>query len=267
MTSARADVEVEGATVTQVDLCDAAAVDAFVRDAAPDIVVHLASAVTGARGRDAVRPTFEQNVTSTVHLLDALGAHRPDARVVHAGSLEEPEPGDAPSSPYAASKAAAGAYVRLFHSLYGMPTTIARIFMVYGPGVQNEQRLVPYVIRTLLAGEVPSLSSGTRQVDWVHVDDVVEGLTRLAVAPADAVAGRTIDLGTGALTTVRDVATRAGALVDASVTLSFGALEDRALEQVRVADVPATRAALGWAPSITVADGLVSTVAWFRANP
>ena len=267
-TTARADVTVPGARVVRVDLGDPIAVAALVQQHRPQVIVHLAGAVTGTRDRQAVAPTFAHNLASTVTLLDAVAAHAPDARFVHAGSLEEPAPGDPapPSSPYAASKAAATAYVRMYHHLYALPTTIARIFMVYGPGEQNDTRLVPYAIRSLLRGESPSLSSGTRHVDWVHVDDVVDGLLRVATAPDAAVVGRTIDLGTGRLTTVRDVAERIATRIGGPASPTFGAAGDRPDEQEHVADVAATTAALGWAPTITLDDGLASTIDWFRSH-
>ena len=60
---------------------------------------------------------------------------------------------------------------------------IAGVFMAYGPGEQAENKLLPHVIRTLLRGEDPKLSSGKRGVDWVYVDDVTEGLVRSRSVP------------------------------------------------------------------------------------
>ncbi len=269
VTSARPPAEVGPlavGVVVRADLTDLAAVRALVAEHRPQVVFHLASAVTGSRARDAVQPTFRQNLVSTVMLLDVLTEDGGCERFVHAGSLEEPAPGDltAPSSPYAAAKVAATTYVRMFHELYSLPTAIARIFMVYGPGIQNETRLVPYVTRSLLRGESPALSSGTRAVDWVYVDDVVDGLLLLATQPAAI--GRTIDLGTGTLTTVRDVATQLRRLTGAIVEPAFGALGTRPNEQVRHADGAATRTLLGWAPATALEVGLAATVAWFRTH-
>lgn len=83
----------------------------------------------------------------------------------------------------------------MFHALYKVPVTLARLFMVYGPGQKDLKKLVPYVILARLQGEDVKLSSGTRPVDWVYVDDVVEGLVRMSRQAG--VAGQRIDLGTG----------------------------------------------------------------------
>lgn len=201
----------------QVDLGNAKAVAALMRDEKPEVIYHLASHVAGSRDRTLVRPTFEANLASTVYLMDAA-AERGCRRFILTGSLEEPEQVQAaPSSPYAAAKAAATAYARMFHALYDFPAVIARLFMVYGPDQKDQRKLVPYVINALLAGQSPRMSSGTRLVDWIYVADVVEGLMKLAAA--DGVEGATIDLGTGQLESVRFVVERIAEFMGVSASL------------------------------------------------
>jgi nucleoside-diphosphate-sugar epimerase len=144
--------------------------------------------------------------------------------------------------------------------LYAAPVVTARLFMVYGPGQRDERKLVPYVVRSLLAGESPRVSSGVRPVDWVYVADVVEALLCCATAPG--LEGRTIDVGTGRLTTVRDVALRLSRLIGGGEPI-FGVVEDRPFEQVRAADPAALTALLGRPPTALDA-GLRDTVAWYR---
>ena len=258
------DAEHSALSWHRLDLHDTAAVRELVGRVRPDVVFHLASLVKGARDRALVLPAFEANLASTVRLLDAAAEHGV-RRFVQLGSLEEPpidEPARAPASPYAAAKTAATAYCRLYAELYGLPVAIARVFMVYGPGPQDLQKLVPYVARTLLAGDTPTLSSGTRAVDWIYVEDVVRALARLAVAPeAD---GRVIDVGSGRLVTVADVVRRLYRLAGRSDEPPFGSRDDRPLEQVRRADVDRTASVLDWRPQVGLDDGLDRTLDWFR---
>ena len=105
------------------------------------------------------------------------------------------------------------------------------------------RKLVPRVCLAAAAGESTQLMSGGRPVDWVCVDDVVDGLLRrLAAGPED---GGYVDLGGGILTTTGEVA-------------------ERPLEQARVADVAATRSLLGWAPGAGLDDGPRRTYDWYR---
>lgn len=247
-----------------VDLADGPGVEALVERLQPEVVFHLASHVAGSRDLSLVVPTFLGNLASTVYLMTALSRVGGCRRFVQAGSLEEPEEaGATPASPYAAAKMGASGYVRMFHALYGLPVVIARLFMVYGPGRQDVKKLVPYTIESLLRGETPSFSSGVRPVDWVYVEDVAEGLLRLATA--DGVAGQRVDLGRGEVFTVRQAVEEIFRQVAPEKTPSFGGLGDRFAEQVRVADSAATARALGWAPPTPLAEGLRRTVAAFRA--
>ena len=112
------------------------------------------------------------------------------------------------------------------------------------------------------AGEEVELSSGTRPVDWVEVDDVVEGLLRLGAAPG--IEGRRVDLGSGDLHTVREVVEKLYTILAPDKSPSFGGLPDRPLEQVRRADVEATEKLLGWRPSTSLDEGLRRAAEFYR---
>jgi nucleoside-diphosphate-sugar epimerase len=245
----------------QIDLTNEAAVDEMVRLTKPHLIFHLASHVAGARDLALVLPTFHANLASTLYLLTAA-AKVGCERLVLTGSLEEPEDQTPPASPYAAAKAAAASYARMFHLLYGTPVVLARLFMVYGPAQRDVRKLVPYVILSLLQGGEVKLSSGVRPVDWVYVDDVVEGLLRLAVT--EGVEGRRIDLGSGRLVTVREVVEKLYGLLAPGAELELGGLPDRPHEQVRAADVEATEDLLGWRPRVGLEKGLRATVDYYR---
>jgi UDP-glucose 4-epimerase len=252
-----ADVE-----YSAVDLADDAAAGELIRAVKPDFVFHLASHVWGAPDLKHVLPTFRSNLQTTVNLLTAateVGCER----MVVTGSLVEPEAATEriPSSPYAAAKWASSDYSRMCHALYGLPVVIARVFMVYGPAQQDETKLVPYTIRSLARGEAPEITSGRRQIDWVYVDDVVDGLIALALAPG--VEGDTVDLGSGLLITTAELVEMICSLMKSAVRPRFGALADRPLEPVRVARVADTTALTGWAPRVSLKQGLARTIAWY----
>lgn len=248
------------------DLSDETVVKHLLTTIRPDVIFHLASCVAGTRDVTAVLPTFQSNLASTVHLLTAATAVG-CRRLVLAGSLEEPDPGEGdptPVSPYAAAKWASSGYARMFHALYGTPVVTARLFMVYGPGQQDMKKLVPYVILSLLRREPLRLSSGTRPVDWIYVDDVVAGLVAAALAPD--VLGAGVDIGSGRLVTVREITERLVAMIDPEARPAFGAIGDRPLERLRVADTATASARLDWAPRVGLDDGLGRTVEWYRGR-
>jgi UDP-glucose 4-epimerase len=248
----------------QGDLADTEMVRKLLTTVRPEVIFHLASYVAGTRDVNAVMPTFQSNLANTVNLL-TLANDVGCRRIVLAGSLEEPELGDpqaVPCSPYAAAKWAASAYARMFHALYRLPVVILRIFMVYGPAQHDLRKLIPYVTLSLCRGEAPKLSSGNREVDWVYVEDVVEGF--LAAAQATDVEGQTIDIGSGGLVPVRTVVEHLVRLINPQVEPLFNALPDRPFEQVRVADSARSHAMIGWRPETALEKGLRQTAAWYE---
>jgi UDP-glucose 4-epimerase len=183
--------------------------------------------------------------------------------VVLAGSLTEPEADSPPSSPYAAAKLAASAYARMFHHLYGTPIVIVRPFMTYGPR-QDPEKLIPYVILTVLQGSRPKLGSGEWKADWVYVDDVIDGFIEAARTPN--VDGSSIDLGSGTLVSARSIVAELVELIDPRIEPEWAALPDRPSERIRVADVDDAYAKLGWRASVSLREGLERTIAWYRAR-
>jgi nucleoside-diphosphate-sugar epimerase len=246
----------------QGDLSDADGVATTVERIRPDVIYHLAGYVSGSREIEAVLPSLRDNLVAAANIM--VAAARVGCPVVLAGSQEEPEPGagdPVPASPYAAAKFAAGSFARMLHALHGLQVVHLRIFMVYGPGQHDRTKLVPYVVTSLLQAAQPKLSSGTRPVDWVFIDDVVDAF--ITASSRDDLAGASLDIGTGELVTIREVVERIVQTVGTDNEPDFGALPERPLEIVRAADVERTKELLGWKPRTTLTDGLRSTVDWY----
>jgi nucleoside-diphosphate-sugar epimerase len=250
----------------EADLADLDRCRTLVARIRPDIVFLLASHVSGRQDLATVTKTLSGNLVATVNLLTSLAELSTARAIVIAGSSEEPrrfEHGVAetsPYSPYAAAKLGASAYAAFFRSTLGLPVAHARIFMGYGPGQLDLVKLVPYVTVSLLRGNAPKLSSGARLADWTFIDDIVDGLMLLGLRPAIA----TLDIGTGVLTSVGEVAMRLRDIIDPAAGLAFGAVADRLNEPGRLADVERTFAVSGWRPRHALAEGLARTVAWYR---
>ncbi|MBP9145461.1 MAG: NAD(P)-dependent oxidoreductase [Thermoanaerobaculia bacterium] len=251
----------------QADLAASGEAERVFAGSTPEVVFHLASLVTGRRERDLILPAFHANLESTVQLLAAATAAPAGScrRIVLTGSMEEPDlsSGEAPGSPYAVAKAAATLYARFFRSLYGTPVVSARVFMVYGPGQVDHGKVVPYTILQALQKKAPQLTSGTRPVDWIYIDDVIAGLLALAEAPG--IEGETFDLGSGELVTVRQVVEKICHALDAPPP-EIGALADRPLEAVRRANIARSGSRLGWRPRVGLEEGLHRTIVGLRGE-
>jgi len=251
---------------TVCDVSELAQIKVALGETRPHLIFHLASKVSGSQSLALVLPTLQANLVGFVNVALAA-AELGCERIVTIGSLMEPDvqlPA-VPPSPYAAAKFAASCYARMFASLYGLPVAIARLMMVYGPGQLDFAKVVPYVTSQLLSGQPAELSSGNQQFDWVFIDDVVDALLRIALTPG--LAGHTIDVGTGILTSVAEVAFGIAERLKATKLLRLGALPDRKAEPTRRADVAATRDLLSWQARVDLASGLDATATWYSGNP
>ncbi len=241
----------------RLDLADAAATEELVTRLRPDVVLHLAGRADGTRRLDAVVPILTDTLLTTVSVL-AAAARLPRCKVVVAGSVEDGGREDV-HSPYAASKAAAATYATLFHGLWQLDVTVLRLAMVYGPDDPNAHRLIPSVVAAFRAGRRPAVSSGTRRIDWVYVDDVVDAFLAAANTPDGD--GGVFDVGSGTLVSIRDTVRLVAAAMGTAIAPAFGAVGDRPQEHDLAADPAPALVALGWRPQVGLAKGIARTVA------
>jgi UDP-glucose 4-epimerase len=262
-----------GATFEQVDLVDAARLDAAFSPFAPTLVCHLAAQMSVTES--VARPDFDLdvNVRGTFNVLQAAKAH--GAPVVFAstgGALygdDAPLPTDEqfipqPLSPYGASKQSAEAYVTTWARLNGLPNVVLRLGNVYGPRqtAHGEAGVVAIFSGKLLAGEAPSLRGAGRPTrDYVHVHDVA----RAFVAAADGDRAGTYNVGTGQETTT---ARLLELLQDAAGTSLEPRLEPLQPGELRASALDASliERELGWTPSVDVARGLRETFDWYKSS-
>jgi len=247
--------------ILAVDICDEAALCAAVDRIRPDIIYHLAGFVNAGQSMSLVGPTLRDNLLGTINVLQA--AANGCGRLILTGSSEEPTAmtNQIPTSPYAASKAAGSMYGRMFNSLYDLPVVIARAFMSYGPR-QDPTKFIPYTILALLRGENPQLASGERICDLVYIKDLIRGL--LCASSSDDLIGRTVDIGTGHSTRLRDVAEALVELTASTGSPVFGAIPERRFEAPSIANTDNHNLLGNWRPLWSLQDGLIATVQWYR---
>jgi UDP-glucose 4-epimerase len=245
--------------------CDASnqmQVDEVFQQTRPEIVYHLTSDSRGGQDPSLIPNSIQNDILATTNILTSA-LHFEVERVVMTGSLEEPV-GTAreavPNSPYAAAKWAACGYARMFRALYGLPVTILRPMMVYGPG-QKDYKVIPYTIRMLLQGQMAQLASGTRMLDWVYIDDVTDAFLRAGIAPLSD--SNSIDIGTGQSVELRALLSLIGDMLGKPNLLAFGAIADRKIEREDAADVQEAERKLGWRANTPLEVGLQRTIESF----
>ena len=250
-----------GVRALPVDLTDAVAVAAAVREAAPDVAFHLAAA--RARGSACERTdTALVNTMSGLHLVEALPVSC--RAVVRLGSSTEyaqtagPMGEDAPLQPrglFGATKAAGSLLLAAAATERGLRSAVLRAFQVYGPGDQPA-RLVPTVLRAAREGtELPLTGPGQRR-DWVFVADVVQACL-LAAAAHDLPAGQVLNVGTGVQTANEELVALAAEVTGRAIRTRVGAHPGRSWDTASwVCDPSLARELLGWQPRVDLRAGL-----------
>jgi dTDP-glucose 4,6-dehydratase len=169
-----------------------------------------------------------------------------------------------PRSPYAASKAGGDRLAYAYFTTYGLPVVVTRCANNYGPR-QYPEKLVPLFITNAIDDEpLPVYGTGLNRRDWLHVDDHCAALIRLLEEPG--VDGETFNIGAG---NELDVLTITGTLLEllGKPKQLIRHVEDRPGHDRRYAvDSSRLRRRTGWEPQVSFADGLRTTVEWYRRN-
>jgi UDP-glucuronate decarboxylase len=139
---------------------------------------------------------------------------------------------------------------------------VARIFNTYGPRMRaDDGRVVSNVITQALAGEgITVYGDGSQTRSFCYVDDLIDGLMRLAALPAPP--ATPINLGNPSEMTVAELAERVLALTGARSPVLHRPLpvDD---PRRRRPDITLARGLLGWSPRVGLEEGLRATIAWF----
>jgi nucleoside-diphosphate-sugar epimerase len=172
-----------------------------------------------------------------------------------AGALVESDP-VGPGSRYAATKAAAQLLVTHLCRSAGLEHVHARLFNTYGY-FEGENRLIPFLLRQLRAGEPAALTAGSHVRDFTFVTDVADALTRLGSSPL--VGGRGVfNVCSGEGISVRRVAESVAEVVGfPRDLLHFGARPERTDEPPRIVGSSALlRELTGWKPGVNLMHGI-----------
>lgn len=253
------------------DLTDAASVRRVLHDARPEVVFHLASTIWGRIPEGQSSGHVAVNITGTCHVLDALRS-LPKTRLVFTGSSAAYGPGShlseaqrlSPNTFYGAAKASASLFVQTAVQRDGLSAVELRLFMPYGPW-EHPNRLIPQVILSALEGRDVPMTAGTQQRDLIYMDDVIEALLLAATRPVPA--GAVFNIGSGSAITVRQLVEQLLRLMGNPVKALVGAVPMRPDEIMEMsADITAARRQLGWAPRISLEEGLRRAIAWFTEH-
>lgn len=235
-----------------------------------DVCYHFAWAATIGSGRNDMKLQTANigYALDAVALAARLGCHT----FVGAGSqaeygrweekLSEYTP-TFPESGYGMAKLCAGAMTRLECSRLGMRHVWARILSVYGPG-DGEQTMISTVIRKLLAGEIPALTAGIQQWDYLHCRDAANAMYLLGEKGRD---GSIYCVGSGNARPLREYIEILRDCINPALALDFGAVAYGPQQIMYLcADIEKLTRDTGFIPEVDFEDGIRETIGWMRTQ-
>ncbi|MEY2437230.1 MAG: hypothetical protein QOF97_2066, partial [Acidimicrobiaceae bacterium] len=242
-------------------------------------VFHLAAQAIVPIANESPVSTFDANIRGTWTLLDAVHRHEVPHTVVassdkaYGSHAELPYREDfalQPTFPYDVSKAATDLMARSYWHTLGVPVAVTRCSNLYGGGDLNVSRVVPEIVKAVLAGRRPVVrSDGSPERDFLYVEDAAAAYLALDEAlGSEAVRGEAFNVGTGTpvsvATLVKVIARLAGTDVDPDIrgTGNPSGEIDR-----QFVDTSKIRAACGWEPTVELEEGIVRTIDWYREHP
>jgi len=273
-----ADVSNERLRFVHGDIRDRACVERILQEERPWAIVNFAAESHVDRSILDAAPFIDTNIAGTQRLLEASRTH-PVERFLHIstdevygdregqGSSKE-DAALAPSSPYAATKAAADLMCFSYRRTYGIPVLVTRSSNNYGP-YQFPEKLIPLLIRNGLNGmELPVYGDGKQIRDWLYVEDNCRAI--LGVLEKGQI-GSIYNIGTSEERSNLDVVEAICAAIAERKELDTAKLKERirfvtdrpghdrryAIETARV------RSEIGWQPRMEFDLGLRQTVNWY----
>jgi len=273
LSTGRASNVPEGVEFRRMDIGDPELEELFREVGGFDIVNHHAAQMDVRKSVADPRADARTNIDGLLNVLECARRHGAgrvlfisSGGVVYGEAETRPTPEGAPKlplSPYGVTKLAAEYYLYYYHQVHGLDYAALRYANVYGPrqDPHGEAGVVAVFSNRIRAGEPLTIfGDGEQTRDYVYVGDVVAANLALSDGPLERAVdldGRAFNVATGQETTVN---ARARLLMEAAgreVPVQYaparaGELKHSSLEAGRLR-------ARGWAPRVTLAEGLART--------
>jgi dTDP-glucose 4,6-dehydratase len=267
-------------TFVEGDIADQQLVNKLVEEHGIEVIVNFAAETHVDNSIAEAAPFLHTNVIGVQSLIEVCKRH-PGVKLLHIstdevyGDIGDDDPPREvghplfPSSPYAASKAAAEMLVMAAMRTFNIPAAVTRCTNNYGPH-QASEKLIPVIIRNALQNKpVPIYAQGKNKRDWLYVTDhcdAVETVLHTDWAFRDDKIG-----GSGHFFNISADAERENIAVAKAILKILGKPEslltfvtDRPGHDWRYALDSSGIRTLGWAPAVSFDEGLERTVEWYR---
>ena len=168
-----------------------------------------------------------------------------------------------PLEAYGVSKSASTLFCQSEGTAKKLPIVTLRLFSPFGPW-DDQKRLIPYLIKSILRGEAPKLSTPESVRDYIFIDDVLDAYTAVV---EQTFYGEIFNIGSGTQHTIGAVVAATRGILQKGPEPVWGSVQKlRPEPAVWVANVDKARQKFSWKPAATLKGGLEQTIAWMKNN-
>jgi len=263
----------------KLDLADTSATEALFAVEQPERVIHLAAQAGVRYSLQNPHAYVQSNLVAFTNILEGC-CHNKVEHLVYASSssvyggntklpFSEQDTVNHPVSLYAATKKANELMAHTYSHLYGIPTTGLRFFTVYGPWGRPD--MSPFLFADAILNHKPIkvFNHGDMMRDFTYIDDIVEGLVRVADKPAtpednSSVPYRIFNIGNNQPEKLMDFISILENAFSKVAEKEFLPMQDGDVKAT-YADTSALEAWVGFKPHTPLKDGIGKFADWYKA--
>ena len=236
----------------------------------PEYVIHLADSKERGSSSPAYHAESSPTLISTKNMIEASLRLSGLIRFVSIGTCDEYGVSqlpfqevnvEAPISNYGKAKLAATKALLASHKSRGLPVTILRPSIIYGPN-QGDEMFLPALINSLMAGREFPMTPGEQYRDFLFVDDVVNAISSTFLG-GSGVNGAIINIASGHSDQIKSLAISVSKLISpqARNLIKLGALPYRENEVMNYSvDINRAKSLINWEPRTSLIEGLALTI-------
>ena len=225
--------------------------------AKPDIVIHLASYLTSKSEIEDIDKLISSNITFGTRLLNAL-KNTNLKHFINIGSFSEYHFNDGVLNPtylYSATKSGFRSILKYYSEVYEFKVVHVIPYSIYG-GVDRQKKIMDILFEALDAKESVKMSDGFQNLDFIHINDVVDFFIQLTNI-ISVVGNEEFYLGTGKAYNLRQVAFMIEQITGKKINADWGAYPPRDRDTYfACAAIGKLKQILNWEPKITIEAGL-----------
>lgn len=260
-------------TFIATDLCDRPRLEKLFLEYDFETVINLAAQAGVRYSIENPQSYIDSNLVGFANILEACRQNNV-AHLIYASSssvygandnfpFKETDRVDNPVSLYAATKKANELMAHSYSHLYDLRCTGLRFFTVYGPWGRPDMAPFRFASRMLSGEPIPVYNNGDMIRDFTYIDDITEGVVRIAQSEKSKDQYKLYNIGRGEAVQLMDFISALEKHLGVAANIKMMPMQDGDVPRT-MADTTALQSDFGYQPTISMDDGVRQFADWYK---